>query len=400
MTPRENMEVEEQRSHSTTPRATSPMTDNTAVAVPPSLVTSLVRRDSTPSSPRYSPRPMSPPFIQRTANNGTDESPNRTGELSSDFEFPPTGIIRRRPASPLSGPSYQPLAVSPVSSRPGTPSNGTWVPPPTSQKSSFEHNRNGSWFSDGNSESPSPEQSNPPRSLMKSPALPDSPVIDNRGHSSMTSFSSSQSSPSQSLENRSPSSLSGPIDLGFALTTMKPVRSPTPTQRSPTSPTFPSDLSPGSPRSSRQNPPPSAMPAFMPIMLSPIASSSRSLLESAGSSYHSWEGEKDCTYSLFTDSDITQPSWHDISVSEQSSSTTPGGSPGDEWDAEDVISKYAGLKKSDFMAIQGKLVSVASAKVSPDRNSSLRRRRPSTSQSNYSISGSKVGEVRFAIVLI
>lgn len=126
-------------------------------------------------------------------------------------------------------------------------------------------------------------------------------------------------------------------------------------------------------------------------MLSPIASSSRSSLESAGSSYHSWEGEKDRTYSLFSDSEITQPSWHDISSSELSSSTTPGGSPGDEWDAEDVISKYAGLKKSDFMAIQGKLVSVASTKASPDRNSSLRRRRPSTSQSNYSITGSKIG---------
>jgi hypothetical protein len=52
--------------------------------------------------------------------------------------------------------------------------------------------------------------------------------------------------------------------------------------------------------------------------------------------------------------------------------------------------KYGGLKKDDFVAIQDKLVSAAIAKTMPDihhRAPSLRRRRPSTSQSNYSLNG-------------
>lgn len=63
----------------------------------------------------------------------------------------------------------------------------------------------------------------------------------------------------------------------------------------------------------------------------------------------------------------------------------------DEYDAEDIINRYAGLTKSDFIAIQEKLVNAAVAKAATpdprDRAPSLRRRRPSTSQSNYSLNG-------------
>ena len=63
----------------------------------------------------------------------------------------------------------------------------------------------------------------------------------------------------------------------------------------------------------------------------------------------------------------------------------------DESEAEDIINRYAGLTKLDFFAIQEKLVGAAVAKAStPDpreRAPSLRRRRPSTSQSNYSLNG-------------
>lgn len=93
--------------------------------------------------------------------------------------------------------------------------------------------------------------------------------------------------------------------------------------------------------------------------------------------------------SLFNDLDPNQPAWHEFPP--ESSSTTPGASPDDDWDMEDIIARYAGLHRSDFMAIQEKLVSAAVAKNTPpdvrERVPSLRRRRPSTSQSNYSLNG-------------
>ncbi|KAJ7582846.1 hypothetical protein C8J56DRAFT_955897 [Mycena floridula] len=374
MTPRDNMEVDDQRSHSTTPRATSPTSESPNSSTIPH--NTIIRRDSAASPTRQPTSPVAPMFLQRSPIS------------RPDYEFPPSSSIpgRRRPASPLSSPPYQPLTVS---SRPGTPSNITWVPP-SSQKPA-EHNRNGSWFSDASSEFHT-EQTKPQARSLKSPPLPDSPLIE-RTHATMLSSGSGQSS-SSSFETRPPSSMSA-SEFNFpAPPSTRIIRSPTPTQNgsmSPTSPTFSPDISPSGPnrRSSRQNPS-STLSSFLPILLSPIASSSRSSLESAGSSYHSWEGEKDRTYNLFHDTEIPQPSWHDISFSEQSSSTTPGGSPGDDYDAEEVINKCAGLKKSDFLAIQDKLVSVALTKNTPDRNSSLRRRRPSTSQSNYSISGPRM----------
>lgn len=385
MTPRDNMDVEEQRSHSTTPRATSPMSDSAASPIiPPSLVTSLLRQSTRSTSPQM--------FLQRSPTGRyTPEDLHKGNELSTDFEFPPS-VGRRRPASPLSGPAYQPMMVS---SRPSAPSNITWTasPPSATARVSYEHNRNGSWFSDGSSDMhgavDSPKIA--PRSL-KSPALPDSPTIGG-GHATMASFSSNLSS-SSSFENRPPSSMSG-LDLSSStLPSPKTFQAPTGTQNGSRSPTSP-DLSPanGSRRSSRQNPPssPFALSSFPPLMFSPIASSSRSSLESAGSSYHSWEGEpKDRTYNLFHDTETRQASWHEISSSDQSPSTTPAASPGEEWEAEEVITRYAGLNKSDFMAIQGRLVGAALAKNSPDRTPSIRRRRPSTSQSNYSIAGVRV----------
>jgi hypothetical protein len=226
----------------------------------------------------------------------------------------------------------------------------------------------------------------------------------------MGSFSPSSSN-GFSVENRPSSPISG-VDLGFpALATNRALGSPTPTQnvpRSPTSPAFSNfDLTSknGSRRSSKQNAPssPFSHSLFHPLIFSPIANSSRSSLESAGSSYHSWDGEqhKDRILSLFSDVDYQQPAWHDISYTDKSSSATPGGSQDDGWDAEDIIGRYAGLTKPDFLAIQEKLVGVAIAKITPDvsnRAPSLRRRRPSTSQSNYSFNGRDI-RVCFFIAL-
>ncbi|KAK0210577.1 hypothetical protein DFS33DRAFT_1483647 [Desarmillaria ectypa] len=413
MTPHENMDSDEQRSYSTTPRAASPPSlparvDSPSPIFPPSLVSGLFRQGSTSSpssSRRQSPRPISPLnppalFLQRSVNGRqTPDEPPRSVEVSVDSEksLNSSMLGRRRAASPLSTATYQPMTTT---SRPGTPSNGAWSPPVSpGLKSSFGHNRNGSWFSDANSSAEvtgSFDQSNRggTRSL-KSPALPDSPLID-RGHSTLDSISLSYSSFSDKRPG-SPMSL-----MELAPSSNKVVRSPTPTQstHSPASPAFSSGgMSPrnGSRRSSRQNGTsnPFNFGPNNPLVFSPIASSSRSSLESAGSSYHSWEGDyKENTMSLFNDTDPQQPAWHDVYVSDQSSSITPGGSPNDEWDAEEIIRRYAGLKKADFLAIQEKLVGVAVAKLTPSSSSesynrapSLRRRRPSTAQSNYSVNG-------------
>ncbi len=235
--------------------------------------------------------------------------------------------------------------------------------------------------------------SNPPRFLIP-------PLID-RGHNTLDSISSSYSSFSDKRPG-SPMSL-----MELTPSTSKVVRSPTPTQstRSPVSPTFSGGgMSPrnGSRRSSRQNGTsnPFNFGLTNPLVFSPIASSSRSSLESAGSSYHSWEGDyKENSMSLFNDTDPQQPAWHDVYVSDQSSPITSGSSPNDEWDAEEIIRRYAGLKKADFLAIQEKLVGVAVAKLTPSSSSesynrapSLRRRRPSTAQSNYSVNGRVSGD--------
>lgn len=388
MTPRDNIDSDDQRSHSTTPRASSPLNPSPS----PILTASLVGRESTSSPSRSTPRPISPPIISplfRTATGRyTPEDSSRNGDL--DFENFGTG--RRRPASPLSGPAYQPMAVS---SRPGTPSNITWSPhKSTGPQPHAGHSANSSWASEAGGTNTdmhsSLERAKSTTRSLQSPALPDSPMID-RGYGNMSSFTFGSSPPSgQSVPERPPSTISR-VDIGSPIgSPSRALRSPTPTQASPSSPTSPNidSLSrSNSKRSSKQNTSssPFSLGPYPPLVFSPIANSSRSSFESAGSSYHSWEDERhrDRSLALFSDGDSQQPPWFNISTPEQA--------PDDEWDAEDIISRYAGLKKSDFMAIQDKLVTVAIAKTATpdtrDRAPSLRRRRPSTSQSNYSLNG-------------
>ncbi|KAF8894697.1 hypothetical protein BD779DRAFT_1669167 [Infundibulicybe gibba] len=353
MTPRD-FDSDDQRSHSTTPRATSPilagLLDSSTSSSP---IATLFKQNSISSGPRQSPRPTSPSsstplFLQRTTNGRftPDDSQRITDVFSSD---------RKRPASPLAGPPSNQwlshhgqvllrLSLGPVriQARRSKPTAGM-----SSHRSA------------------------------RSPALSDSPLLD-RAHMALPLTNTTSTPPNG---NRT-------------------TRSPTPTQsvsRSPTSPTFSNfeqSSKNGSRRSSKQTTPSSQfnLGPYPSLMFSPIANSSRSSLESAGSSYHSWDGDhKDRFTNLFSDTDMSQPAWHDIPYSDKSSSATPGGSPEDEFDAESIIAQYAGLKKADFLAIQEKLVSVAIAKTSTpdirDRVPSLRRRRPSTSQSNYSVNG-------------
>ncbi|KAF9050666.1 hypothetical protein BDZ89DRAFT_587564 [Hymenopellis radicata] len=405
MTPREMDSGDEQRSYSTTPRATSPTMlpnriDSSSPSFSASVMSNFMRSDtaSAPASVRQSPVPMAPYattplFLQRSPNGRQtpDEPRSMSSEIAIDFDQSLNASIlgRRRAASPLSSAGHS-------GSRPGTPSSAAMVwPQPPSSPIRHTHNRNGSWFSDGGSAEVA-DQSNanngkgPGLRSLKSPALPDSPLI-NRGHSTVDSISSLYSQP-----DKRPTSPMSTMELGSSTVVgSRIVRSPTPSHdapRSPTSPTFSNGGSPRSVRSSKQNVASTQFnfDSLQPLVFSPLANSSRSSLESAGSSYHSWQGDrKEGLNSLFNDSDAQQSAWCDVYVSDQSSSITPGASSLDD-DAEAIL-QAVGLHKSDFLTIQEKLVQVASIKSTPsdtpNRAPSLRRRRPSTSQSTYSHNG-------------
>ena len=396
MTPRDT-DSDDQRSYSTTPRATSPTNftfpnrnESASPTFSSSVMSSYARREAA-GSVRHSPAPTSsfsstPLFLQRSPNGRHTPDDSRM-DIAIDFDQSLNASIlgRRRAASPMSS-SYS----TSMGSRPGTPSNSAaWPQPPSSPPQPRRgHSRNASWFTDETASDAHPtiDQVNVPMRSLKSPALPDSPLID-RGHAVMDSISSSQ----YSSDKRPASPMSG-LELGAANPYTRVIRTPTPTEGPSRSPAFSNGGSPRSQRSSRQN---GSIHNYNyssfnnPLVFSPPASSSRSSLESTGSSYHSWEGDRNDNLStLFNDSDA-QPSWYDVSVSDQTSSITSAGFVEEEAEA---ILQAIGLKRADFMVIQEKLVEFANTKVSssettPQRSQSLRRRRPSTSQSNYSFNG-------------
>ncbi|KAG9318868.1 hypothetical protein JVU11DRAFT_975 [Chiua virens] len=398
MTPRESsFDTEDIRSHSTTPRASSP-NGQSAHMVTSSISSSLLRRGSDAS--RTTPRPTSPqahaainsylsrsnsgrrtPDAQRDSTSGTEQE----GSVGSSV------FIRRRPISPLSGPAFQPMAVSP---RPSTPSNITWTvgasasPEKVRIKSDgrSSHSRSGSQSTETDCQINMDRSKSPTRSL-RSPVPSESP---GPGQAMSTSKWNNSISPP---ESRVPSSLST-YDFGSTLSFgSRGIRSPTPTQtRNTASPTFPSDSNTNPARSSRQHfkSPSNYSYGVSQLSLCPIANSSRSSLESTGSSYHSWETNQRIggALEIFNGSTSqTPPTWYGL---DKSDSLTPGSSQ-EECDFEGIIRRYAGLTKTDFVVIQEKLIGAALHKASlPDtreRSNSLRRRRPSTSQSNYSTNG-------------
>lgn len=455
---------------SATPRATSPRLPSITSQSPmfsQSLVSSLLRSNSSASttnrngqrsrSPASASGTSSPLFFHRSTNGRftpDERTRNTSGTPDSDPESPT--LNRRRPTSPLSGQAYQPLNSStstshPNISRPSTPSNIVWNPPSstrTGRSGSFTgyfsnsgHSRNNSSTSigvtstealAGHAESFLDRSKSLTRSL-RSPALPDSPFVDN-GHTG-----AGISSMMGQGYGRPPSAMSG-IDLGSPVgNPSRPLRSPTPTHAhngsaSPIGQMFPSFMngssnglfnhnnhtsssspSPPSPRaSSRQNQHGSfSLSPAHALLLQPLANSSRSSLESAGSSYHSWdeENKNDRLFGFFGKLDPQQPEWHDITISvhDKSGSTTSttatttttsgttesspsiGGSGGSTVESEEVVRRVIGLTKNDFVSIQDKLVAAALTKAATpegrNRAASLRRRRPSTSQSNYSTGG-------------
>ncbi|KAF9566339.1 hypothetical protein CPC08DRAFT_116394 [Agrocybe pediades] len=409
MTPRD-FEFDEVRSHSTTPRAQSPYDSpgSTSMGSISSSTNKIMRRESLSSTNRpVTPVSAAPLFLQRSTNGRhtptADDSARSGGGDSADFDSPLGSSVlgRRRPASPLSGPSFQPMAVTNrPPSRPTTPSNITWTTSATSGNGRDGHSRNNSWTSSAEA-GVSSNDSRPGSRTLRSPPLPDSPTLD-FGQSAPFSFAQAgnPSTPNghQMSFSQQPHAYIPEVDFGSPMSASfvsnGQQRSDTPTQtgqRSPTSPTFSSfDISPrnggGSARSSRQNPPssPFNVSSFSPLGFAPRANSSRSSLDSAGSSFHSWD-ESDKVLSVFSDSKDQTLAWHDFGDVERTRSTTPsGGSPDDgEWDPEEIIQRYAGLKKADIAAVQEKLVAAAYVRLASNERapSALRRRRPSTSQS-------------------
>ena len=387
MTPR-IIDIDEQRSLSTTPRAQSPtVADSVSALSKGPSNTSKGRRDSASSITK--PLAVAPLFLQRSTNGRftptlastvTADEYQRDG-AEYDNSQSPSIFNRRRPASPLAGLSYQPLVSNRPNSRPSTPSNVVWTP----NSSANGHNRrpshsrsNSVTDADLDYHGPLGILSKPsgPRAL-RSPPLPDSVNPESEQFTSPTVGSNGKDQPTNVLNRPHP------IIGGIATTTppsSPPPRTLTPTQnaqRSPTSPGFAN-------KSPRQNPPssPFNISAFSGLAFSARANSSRSSLDSVGSSFHSWD-EPEKVFSVFSESKESQVLWHDFGLDKSRSAT-----PGEESDAEDVLKRYGGMKKADIAAIQDKLVNAAFMKLANtdprDRApSALRRRRPSTSQSNY-----------------
>jgi serine/arginine repetitive matrix protein 2 len=412
MTPREaTFDPDElPTSSSSTPRATSPRIPSTDRATSPSFASnSPIRRDTT--SIRQSHRAASPllanpgaPIASLLSGVNGRFSPDRSqspDSTSVDFGSPHDSSVvgRRRPVSPYSQGTYQSMTVS---SRPSTPSNVTWKAPaspggggqsrsgsaigfseidfavsglPSQVRNGFDrpsmHTRNDSNMS--SSDLYEIAQLGRSGSLLgsrslRSPPLPDSPLYES-GAQSTGAFKRGQPS---SVGNDISSSPPGSAGL----------RSPTPTQypsRSSTPPAFSEpDPGRGSRRGSRQTMTSPFALNQSQLVLSPLANSSRSSLESAGSSYHTWEADKqDRTIPLVAALESQPPAWHDLS------NTADGLSSGPDGDVEVIVQQHSGLKKNDFVAIQERLLFAAKLKAEvsePQRRNSLRRRRPSASQ--------------------
>ncbi|EKM55914.1 uncharacterized protein PHACADRAFT_209427 [Phanerochaete carnosa HHB-10118-sp] len=444
MTPRDretSFDTEDQ-TPSTTPRATSPRLPGSSSTQPPPLLaqtlssnvhrsnssTSTHRDAATPVTPTASTSPL---FFSRSTNGRYTPEGRDRSYSSSDSAFPALQdgtdfSSRRRPISPLSSSPYQPLpiaAVSSASSRPSTPSNVTWLSPSTPD-GTRGHVRNGfgSTSTSGRSRSGSSvsitdavassyeadrtEPSGSSRSTTSATTTRPSrtPDISDSQPNWYNNRSQSSASVNGTQDYRSPSAMSSTIDPGSPT---RPFRSPTPNHSlqnlaaSPTASSFNesngyangSGFSSSSRRTSRQN----AHSSFTlspghALLLSPLGNSSRSSLESGGSSYHSWDEDhkKDRLFDLFTHLDPSFTEWHELSGQASTSQTTPNESKESQ---EEFVRKETGLTKNDILAVQDKLVAAALTKAATpegrNRAGSVRRRRPSTSQSNYSTAGAE-----------
>ena len=397
------------RSHSITPRATSPAMnvfhpESLSASLPVSGTQSgseLGRKESTSAATvKHSPRPStpSPLFLRRTPSAGGRQTPEMQegtrrsgsgGKQTIEFESPlgSSLLSRRRPISPLSNvaasaPSSANATVvgNTTSSRPSTPSNVIWHLSTSGNTSTMRsmHMRSDSWTSDAASSEIVVANGTPnrvQRNVQPPPPPPDSSSGPN------TSVSVSAARVVTPPPDRAQVNSSGTIHdnrISDVFFSNRSQRSPTPTQNAPRSPSSPAFglINGGSRRSSRQtatSPWGFASTSYTPPIFNLFGNSSRTSVGSTGSSYHSWEGDKDDRewYDQILSGEEPQPMWHDLSVGK----TDP---PFPEDQAEEMFKKYFGLTVTDVTTIQEKLVTFAGTK-----GDVVRKRRPSTSQSNY-----------------
>ncbi|GJE98131.1 hypothetical protein PsYK624_143530 [Phanerochaete sordida] len=447
MTPRDreaSFDADDQApSTSTTPRATSPRLPGSNVAQPPpllaqTLASNIYRSNSSASTNRGAATPVTPtastsPLFFSRPTNGRFTPENRDRAYSGSGNASPAppdsndSSSRRRPTSPLSNVPYQSLPIaasSSSSSRPSTPSNVTWLSP-SSPDGTRGHVRNGfgststtsgrsrsgstasitdavasSYETDRTAQSGS-SRSTASATTTRRARTPEASDTQANWYSNRQQSSASLNG---AADYRSSSAMSSAADPGSPA---RPFRSPTPSYSphtvaaSPSAASFSdaggyangSGFGSASRRASRQN----AHSSFTlspghALLLSPLGNSSRSSLESAGSSYHSWDEDhkKDRVFDLFTHLDPSFTEWHDLAGQASTSQTTPNESKESQ---EEVVRKETGLTKSDVLTVQDKLVAAALTKAATpegrNRAGSVRRRRPSTSQSNYSATGAE-----------
>lgn len=411
-TPR-NVDLEDQRSHSTTPRAASP-TDRLIHTVPLSLpASSLFRHGSSASTTQEERRPTSPLSAFTFPKSSTGRStPEPRIAASSDGSSPTYSPAPwRRPVSPLTGSAFQTLNGS----RPSTPSNVTWTvgaKSPTAKPLgrngtiTSSHSRNASTTSIGNTQEVAELKSaakdnlraatrSPPvfnlvdrgvepadpknKPNLNAPQPSPSPLPNLGFDASALAYRAAMSpSPVREISNTTGSSNSSGVN-GLAGDSIQRMRSPFLTPpASPFSPKFKSN----------------------PLMVDPLSNSSRSSLASAGSSYHSWDEENNVGIAFISTSDTQEHVWHDIplppsstngvTTSSNTHSRSGSRSKHDRDDPEYILRHATGLSKLDILTIQGKLLEAAAmrAKTNETRSpSTLRRRRPSTAQSIQSFGG-------------
>lgn len=412
MTPRD-FELDD-RSHSTTPRAISPVMNalqTESLSLPsgsgsPSGVV-LGRKESiSAATVRQSSRPSTPSlFLQRSPSANGRHTPEAQGirrsgsgsggDQSTESESPVDSslLARRRPMSPLTNlaasasSSGNPVNVgSTTSSRPSTPSNVIWQPSLSGSMGTSKpmHTRSESWTSDASGASEivvmpnanGGRSSQVPQRSARSPPLPDSSVAQN-AFTSLGAARVATPPPDRAQANGMINNGDNRISDVF-YSSSRSQRSPTPTQNVPRSPSSPSFgfSNGGSRRSSRQT---ATSPwgfnstSYNPPMLNLFGNNSRTSIGSAGSSYHSWDGDKDDRdwYDQILSGEEPQPVWHDLSVGRTET-------PLSDEQAEELLRKYFGLTVADIATVQERLVTFSGTK-----GEVVRKRRPSTSQSSY-----------------
>lgn len=394
VTPAREMEMDDVRSHSTTPRAASPTallnrTTTSPFAVP---ATTLLRGASNASSIARPGSPLKNIISQKSSTNGSPTEERQLNGFVTEYVQP--SAHWRRPSSPLSNNVFSSFSNG---SRPSTPSNSNWALPakPAGQPvkslgrngTLLGHNKNQSTTSvsevqdrvDTTSSNGIKGASRLPQ--QQQPYSPQASTTDEDNLILRSKFLSNGSSlPMASYDHDDRQTSSSGSDR-FA-------RSPTPTHDPAKSPNMGSGID-DTPRRNQRVLSPFATPpsspfahkstSSNPLFISPMSNnSSRSSLVSAGSSYHSWEEENGFSAGFISTLNQTDAAWHDVSSKPTAD------------DPEKILQQFTGLSKGDLLVIQTKLLDAAQtrAKNAEVRSpSTLRRRRPSTAQSIQSYGG-------------